>query len=304
MGAMRPWLPVLGLAALLLGCMAGVPDYRGADAPAFRPLDAGDGKQPKLALVLGGGGPRGFAHIGVLKVLQAAGIEPDLIVGTSSGAFVAALFAAGLGAADLERRALELSRADIADVSIFSGRNLIGQALQDYVNRNVEHRRMEQLSVAIAIVATRRDTGAWALFTAGNVGMAVRASSAQPGSYLPVRINGIEYVDGDLSNPVPIAAARELGAQRIIAVDVSQNVGRAPAPDWAPPAWTEEAVARRRLIEAEAGLADVVIEPPLPYLVSFDVAYRRMAIASGERAALAALPRLLAVSGGSAPSRE
>ena len=288
-------LRAAALTVLLAGCAAGVIDYREADAPGFHPPDSSSGKPPELALVLGGGGPRAFAHIGVLKVLEAQGIRPDLIVGTSSGAFVAVLYAAGSSVAEIERRALELSRSDIADYSILSGGALIGQALQDYVNRNVGQRRIEQLSVPVAIVASRRASGEAAVFNRGNAGVAVRASSAQPGSYLPVRIDGVEYVDGDLSSPVPIKVAHDLGAERIIAVDVSQNVSRAPAPSWAPPSWTAEALARRRLIERETALADVIIEPPLPYLVSFDVDYRRMAIATGQQAALDALPKLKAL---------
>lgn len=296
-------LRAAALIVLLAGCAAGVIDYREADAPAFHAPDLSGGKPPRLALVLGGGGPRAFAHIGVLKVLEAQGIRPDLIVGTSSGAFVAVLSAAGSSAAEIERRALELSRSDIADYSILSGGALIGQALQDYVNRGVGQRPIEQLPVPVAIVASRRATGEAAVFNRGNAGVAVRASSAQPGSYLPVRIDGVEYVDGDLSSPVPIKVAHDLGAERIIAVDVSQNVSRAPAPTWAPLSWTEEARARRRLIEHESGLADVIIEPPLPYLVSFDVDYRRMAIATGQQAARDALPKLKALQGSLAAPR-
>jgi NTE family protein len=210
---------------------------------------------------------------------------------------VAVLYGAGLSATQIEERALQLSHGDIADFSPFAGRTLVGQALQDYVNRQTGGRPLEALAPRVVVVATRRDTGERAAFDRGNAGVAVRASSAQPGNYLPVRIRGVEYVDGDLSSPVPIRLAKELGALRIVAVDVSQNVARAPAPDWAPPQWTSEALARRRLIEAEAALADVVIEPPLPYLVSFDLDYRRMAIAAGERAARAALPQLRALAG-------
>jgi NTE family protein len=282
--AVPAWLAAL----LLAGCAASSPDYRGADAPAF----SGAAAPADFALVLGGGGPRGFAHIGVLKVLDAEGIRPDIVVGVSSGAFVAALYGAGADARQIEDQAMRIGRADIADFSLFAGRILVGQALQDYVNRSVGGLPLEAMSPRVVVVATRRQSGERVAFDRGNAGVAVRASSAQPGSYLPVRIMGVEYVDGDLSSPVPIALAKELGAKRIVAVDVSQNVARAPAPGWAPPEWTAEAVARRRLIDGEAALADVVIEPPLPYLVGFDADYRRMAIDAGERAARAVLPRL------------
>jgi NTE family protein len=116
-----------------------------------------------------------------------------------------------------------------------------------------------------------------------------------PGSYAPVEISGTIYVDGDIAAPLPIAIARGLGARRVIAVDVAQNVGRAPPPPGAPEDWTVEAVARRIKIEREEGGADLVIAPPLPYITGFSLEYRQMAIATGERAARAALPQLRAL---------
>jgi NTE family protein len=132
-------------------------------------------------------------------------------------------------------------------------------------------------------------------FTRGDAGAAVRASSAVAGSWAPVAIGGVTYIDGDIGAPLPIAIARALGAQRVIAVDVAQNVTRAPAPADAPASWTQEAVDRRVKIEREAGGADVIIEPPLPYITGFNFDYRKMAIATGEAAARAALPKLRAL---------
>lgn len=292
---LTPWLQKLlhcGFGLLLVSCAPIPLDYREADAPEFSSFDSEAARPPRLALVLGSGGPRGFAHIGVIKVLEAHGIAPDLVVGSSSGAFVGVLYAAGYGAAELERRAMALRRADVLDISLVGGGKVIGQALQDYVNEALGGRRLEQLASPLAVVATRNGGGERTVFNRGNAGVAVRASSAVPDTFLPVRINGVEFVDGDVASPLPVRLARELGAARVIAVDVAQNVERAPAPLWAPDWWTEQAVARRRLIEAEAPLADVVIEPPLPYLTAFGTDYRAMAIATGERAALARLERL------------
>ena len=147
----------------------------------------------------------------------------------------------------------------------------------------------------MAVVATRKDTGRAVAFTRGDAGAAVRASSAIPGSWAPVEISGVTYIDGDISAPLPIAIARAFGAKHVIAVDVAQNVTRAPAPAGSPASWTQEAVERRAKIERESGGADLIIAPPLPYITGFNADYRRMAIATGEAAARAVLPQIRAL---------
>ena len=266
---------------------ATVADPPRADPSAIPP-------SPRLALVLSGGGPRGFAHIGVLKVLAEAGIVPDLVVGTSSGALVGVLYAAHPSPAELERRALSLGGGDVFDYDVFRQR-VSGRSLQAWVNDAVAGRAIDRLSRPVVVVATRQADGVPVAFTRGDAGAAVRASSAVPGSFAPVRIGDTVYVDGDLSAPLPIAIARKLGARRVIAIDVAQDVSRAPAPADGPASWTTEAVERRAKIARELPGADVVIAPPLPYITGFSTDYRRMAIASGERAAREALPRLRAL---------
>ncbi len=244
--------------------------------------------------MLSSGGPRGFAHIGVLKVLAEAGIRPDLVVGTSSGALVGVLYAANLAPAELESQALALDGAEVFDYDIVR-RRVSGTALQAWVNRALHDRRLDGLGVPVAVVATRRDDRRPVAFTRGDAGVAIRASSAIPGSFAPIDIAGTTYIDGDIVAPLPIAIARAFGAQKVIAVDVAQNVARAPAPSGSPPDWTRDAVERRARIAREAGGADLVIEPPLPYITGFSLDYRRMAIATGEAAARALLPQLRAL---------
>ena len=249
---------------------------------------------PALALVLSSGGPRGFAHIGVLKVLEEAGVHPDLIVGASSGAFVGVLYAANPSARDIEAQALALGGTDVLDYDVFR-RRVSGAALQAWVNGAVADRPLDRLGVPVVVVATRQRDETPVSFTRGDAGAAVRASSAVPGSFAPVEISGITYIDGDIGAPLPIAIARALGARRVIAVDVAQNVSRAPPPPGAPAEWTLEAVARRIKIEREESGADLVIVPLLPYRTGFSLEYRQMAIATGERAARAVLPQLRAL---------
>ena len=251
-------------------------------------------RAPRLALVLSSGGPRGFAHVGVLKVLAEAGIRPDIVVGSSSGALVGVLYAANPSPADLEARALALGGTDVFDYDVFRQR-IPGGAMQAWLNAAVGGAPLDRLALPVAVVATRQDDGRPVAFTRGDAGAAVRASSAVPGSFAPVRIGVVVYVDGDIGAPLPVAIARAYGARRVVAVDVAQNVERAPAPAGAPRSWTEEAVERRKKIARDEGQADIVIAPPLPYITGFSTDYRRMAIAIGEQAARDALPRLRAL---------
>ena len=246
----------------------------------------------RLALVLSSGGPRGFAHIGVLKVLEGAGVRPDLIVGTSSGALVGVLYASGMSATTLEERALAIGGSDVFDYDLFR-RRVSGTALQAFVNDTVGGRPLDRLRVPVVVVATRADDGQPVAFTRGDAGAAVRASSAVPGSFAPVSIAAVTYVDGDIGAPLPVAVARALGAERVIAIDVAQNITRAPPPSDAPASWTTEAITRRVKIARESPQADVLIEPQLPYITGFSVDYRKMAIATGEAAARAVLPQIM-----------
>ena len=285
------WLAVL-LALLVVACGDAAEDVASRNPPIADP--AAMPASPRIALVLSSGGPRGFAHIGVLKVLAEAGFKPDLIVGTSSGALVGALYAADPRPGELETQALALAGADVFDYDVFR-RRISGSALQSWINAAVRDAPLDKMKIPIAVVATRQDTGAPVAFTRGNAGAAVRASSASPGNFAPVAISGVTYVDGDISAPLPIAIARDLGARLVIAVDVAQNITRAPPPKDAPASWTLEAVARRAKIERESSGADLIIEPQLPYITGFSAAYRQMAIATGEEAARAMLPRVRAL---------
>src|SRR5262249_35079940 len=162
------------------------------------------------------GGPRGFAHIGVLKVLAEAGIHPDIIVGTSSGAFVGVLYAANPSASELEAAALALGGGDVFSYDIFR-RRVSGTALQAWINGAIHEAPLDKLTMPVVVVATERESGRVVAFTRGDAGAAVRASSAIPGSWAPVEIAGVVYIDGDITAPLPIAVARALGAQHVIA---------------------------------------------------------------------------------------
>jgi len=281
-------------ALLLAGCAVLPASLDGSDPPRqaqARPAPEG---RPKLALVLGSGGTRGFAHIGVIKVLEASGIEPDLVVGTSAGAIVGALYAGGHSAAALEQLALELDPLAFFDISIFNGGRARGLAIQHFISEQLGARTIERLQREFAAVATRASDGAMTIFNHGSAGLAVRASSAIPSRFDPVRIGAEDYVDGVVASPVPIRAARALGAQIVIAVNVLPYVREPPlgAGAGAGTGWSGTMERRKRLFDAEAPGADVVIHPAAGSRMGMSDEYRRSVIAAAEAATQAALPRI------------
>jgi NTE family protein len=273
------------LAALLGGCTAEdvppdrLPRYEQPAAPA------------RVALVLGSGGPRGFAHIGVLKVLEEAGIKPDLVIGSSVGAMVGALYAAGYGARDLERMAYDINVLEFFEWRLVTGGLATGATLQSYVNDRVKRQPMEKLPMAFAAAATRMRDRELVLFNRGDTGLAVRASSASPGQFEAVKIGEEMYMDGDESSPVPIRAARRMGARVVIAVDVSAHASTTPP--GVPQEWVVKDERRAKMVAAEAAEADVLLHPDIGYYAGHDEAYRRRVIDRAERAVRAEMPRIL-----------
>lgn len=250
--------PLLGLG----GCAAF--DYRASDAPHALSTVPRLDPPPRLAVVLGSGGPRGYAHIGVLRVLEEAGVVPDLVVGSSVGAVLGAFWASGLSVERIDELSLQGGPFTLFDPSPFADRGWVhGQKLQDYVNRGIGLRTLEQLPRRLVVVATERETKSARFFMTGNTGVAVRASSAMPGIISPVGIAGVEYEDGDESLPVAVSAARAAGARFVIAVDVSPRAGATPAN--ASAALRQRDTRRRARIDPEVDLADFVIHPPVGY---------------------------------------
>jgi NTE family protein len=278
---------ILGCVILLAGCAGGIAEFNGPDAPAFAPYPPG--QPPRVALVLGAGGPRGFAHIGVLKVLEANGIDADLVVGASVGAMIGTLYAGRMPAAEMERIAMDLDPKRFIGISM-SGLAGNGSAVEDFVQKYSAGKPLDGFPRRLAITAATLDRNELVVFNRGNTAAAVRASAATPRQFSPVRIRGIEYHDGDEAEPVPARVARELGAQVVIAVDVSAHVSAIPAK--APPEWADRDRMRAAKVQAQAQFADVLIHPDLGYYAGISEQYRLMCIARGEAAATAALPKI------------
>jgi NTE family protein len=239
-------------------------------------------KAPRLALVLGSGGPRGFAHVGVIKVLEENGIKPDLVIGSSVGAMVGALYAAGVPAAELERLAQDLDvKRFFLEWRVLRGHPASGAAVQEYVNRLVASRTIEELPVSFAAAATRASDRKLVLFNRGDTGLAVRASGASPGQFEAVRIGNDYYMDGDEASPVPILAARAMGAKVVIAIDVSAYLESTPP--GVPRDWVVKDERRARQIRQEAPSADVLLHPDIGYYAGHDEKYRRRVMQVAER---------------------
>ncbi|MFN7088071.1 MAG: patatin-like phospholipase family protein [Burkholderiales bacterium] len=276
---------VVSLLLAFAGCATAPPD-RPSPPPSLPEVRS---VAPKIALVLGGGATRGFAHVGVIKTLEAHGIVADIIVGTSVGSFVGALYAAGYRAADLERIALQFEEAQIGDWSLPNRGIFRGEALQNFVNRAVQDRPLEKLNRVFAVVATDLQSGELVVFRRGNTGMAVRASSSVPGIFQPVSINGREYIDGGLVSPVPVRVAKSLGAELVIAVDVSNKPRYGKTGDTLDILLQTFAIMGQAIAGNELPEADVVIRPDTSMLGLADFANRRLAIREGEKAAQAAI---------------
>ena len=278
---------------MLAGCsvLPRGPEPAPKPAPAAEPLSQPEVRlvPPKIALALGGGAARGFAHIGVIKALEAHGIVPDIVVGTSSGSLVGALYAGGYGGFDLQRVALQLDDTVIADWSLPDRGFIKGEALQNFVNRAVQDRPLEKLNRPFATVATDLQSGAAMVFRTGNTGMAVRASSSVPGVFQPVAINGHEYVDGGLVSPVPVRAARGMGAELVIAVYISNNPRLGKTKDSIDVMLQTFAIMGQSIAGYELAEADVVIRPDTGAVRGTDFDSRHLAIMAGEKAGLAAI---------------
>lgn len=247
-------------------------------------------EEPTIALVLGGGAAKGFAHVGVIKALEAHGIVPDMVVGTSAGSVVAALFAAGYDGFELQRISLSMDETTVRDWILPNRGFIRGDALQNFINEAVQNRDIQILNRKLAVVATDLQSGEPMVFQSGNTGMAVRASSSVPGIFRPVKIGTREFVDGGLVSPVPVKVARDLGADIVIAVNISEVPQQSQVKDTVDILLQTFTIMGHVIASQELAEADVVITPDISALKSTSFDSRNYAIIEGEKAGLAAIP--------------
>ena len=242
-------------------------------------------REPVVAIALGGGGAKGFAHIGVLKVLESHGIKPKIVTGTSAGSFVGSIYASGKTPYQLQQIALTLKGSDIRDLTFNSQGVVQGQKLQNYVNKHIANKPIEQFPIRFAAVATRLDTGTKAEFIKGNAGQAVRASCSIPNVFVPATIGGKQYVDGGLVSPIPVKTAKAMGADIVIAVDISARpAGNKPMNMWGLLDQTINIMGQQSINE-ELNQAHVIIQPKVGHLGTLDLKASHESILEGEKAA-------------------
>ena len=246
-----------------------------------------------VALALGGGASKGFAHIGIIKVLKENNIPIKIVTGTSAGSIVGSMYASGMSPDRLELEAEILGQTDLVDLTLSTSGFIKGEKLQNYINRKVGNRPMQQFPIKFAAVATDFESGKPVVFNVGNAGQAVRASASIPNVFQPVVIGSRKYVDGGLSQPVPVSAAKKLGANFIIAVDISARPAKNVSQGMFSYLDQTINVMSQTALRQELGQANVVIKPQVLELGSiggFD--QKQRAIQLGEQAARAALPEI------------
>jgi len=282
------------LSLILLSACTSVPiKVKDIPLPEALPIVAATSNRPLVALVLGSGGNRGFAHVGVIKVLEENNIPVDIVVGTSVSSMVGALYAGGFHAAELEKLALNLEQGQLNDYELSFEGYIRGELLQDFINHELHDRTIEQLGKPFAAIATELSSGKAAAFNHGNTGMAVRASSSIPGVFLPILINGSEYVDGGLKDPVPVKIAQQMGADVVIAVDVSRLPLNNQRASNVLQIWIQSArIMQQTIAENEIKSAQIVIRPQIGATPKINLVSKHSLVKAGEDAANAAIPAI------------
>lgn len=251
-------------------------------------------KPVKVAVVLGAGAAKGFAHIGVLKVLESNRIPVNMIVGTSAGSFVGSLYAYGFTAFQLQKISFDIQQSELADYTIPDNGFIKGEKLEAYINRMLRNTPMEKLRIPFYAVATDIQSGKEVVFGSGNTGSAVRASCSIPGVFSPAVIGGRMYVDGGLVSPVAVEAALRQGADVVIAVDISGD-GQGLKPTGTLGTILQSiGIMYGKIAAHQLQKADVVIKPNVASIGTSDFTKRHEAVLEGERAATAALPAIKA----------
>jgi NTE family protein len=252
-------------------------------------------KPVKVAVVLGAGAAKGFAHIGVLKVLESNKIPVHMVVGTSAGSFVGSLYAYGFNAFELQKLSFGLQKDDIVDITLPDNGFIKGEKLEAYINYMLRNTPIEKLRIPFYAVATDIQSGREVIFGSGNTGTAVRASCSIPGIFMPPVISGRMYVDGGVVSPVAVEASRKMGADVVIAVDISSDVG-SPLPNGTIETILQSInIMNSKLSAIQLAKADIVIKPKVGSIGSADFSKRNEAVLEGEKAAVEALPKIQAL---------
>ncbi len=275
---------ILAVSFSLFGCPHKVP------APVVQK------PRPKIGLVLSGGASRGFAHIGVIKVLERERIPIDIIVGTSAGSLTGAMYAFYGNADKLERATWGMREEDIFDFSLpnFLVGVVKGESIVRFLNSRVTVKNIEDLKIRFAAVATDLNTGNKVVFKTGSISTAVRASTSIPGIFKPLVIGGRILVDGGVVDNVPVDVARDMGADVVIAVDVSSSMTNYDVTNVIDVIMQTFNIMGNEISKYQLRDADVVIKPNVSGVGLIDFDKKTYLINEGEKAAIKALPAIRA----------
>lgn len=286
-----------GCASTILSWGLAPPELAQGDAPRFEPRDA-SAAVPRVALVLSGGAARAFAHLGVLRVLEREGLRPDLVVGSSAGAIVGALYASGRTVAEIEALAAAIDWPTLIDIdplkTLLGGFGLglaNGDRLEAFLRQAIRV-PLQALPHSFVAVATDLHTGDTVLLNHGDTARALRASSAVPGLYEPVRSGEQLLGDGQVVSPLPVSAARTLGAQVVVAIDVVYPPQHASLTNPVSVLFQTVTISTWRHLIAERTKADLLVVPDIAPARNLALSDREWLIAAGERAAEAVMPAL------------
>lgn len=258
------------MVATIMGCATG----REVPAASLKPLAIAevqssgelatrDSTRPTVALVLGGGGLRGFAHVGVLSALEELGVHPDFIIGTSAGAVVGAAYASGLTPDQIKSAALDVKIPSLIDITLSTSGLIRGDNLASWIDGITGGVPIEKFPRRFAAVATDLQTGQAVLLDRGAAGGVVRASSAVPGINMPVAYDDGHLIDGGVTSLVPVRFARAMGADVVIAVDIYCRSPRAEGIGASKIIGRVMHTQSCLLAEMEVAQADILISPML-----------------------------------------
>ena len=261
------------------------------------PLSPAHPKPAMIAVVLGAGASKGFAHIGVLKVLEAQNIPIHMVVGTSVGSLVGSLYASGKTAFELQEIAMKMEKDNIIDYDwkIWNGGLIKGEKLENFINVNIQNTPIEKLKIRYYAVTTNAATGEEVVFAKGNTGMAVHASCSVPGVFRPLKIGSSTYLDGSVVSPVAIDVARRNGADIVIAVDISGGINTDVPSGIMDTMRKSVDIMYSRIAEYQIKNADIVIRPNMKNIGSTDMNKFNEAIFEGEKAASLMIPEILKI---------
>ena len=256
----------------------------------------GEGPRPKVALVLGGGAARGFAHVGVIRILEQERIPVDLIVGTSVGSLIGAIYASDRNSFELEWTAFSLEKDQFFDYGIFNAFTGMGPAkgekLEEFMKGKVAAKDFDQLKIPFAAVATDLNRGTRVVLDRGPVARAVRASCSIPGIFEPVKHQDKLLVDGGVVDNIPIDVAREKGADVVIAVDISGHITNFDITNVVDVVFQATNIMFNENVKSRKKDADVLIRPRVGDVGMLDFTQKKRCMQAGMDAAREALPEI------------